>query len=1181
MFNKKHEISRLHTRYVRKFVPFLFLLFSAIAAMSQGPICSQAQEFCPSMEGDNISFSATVNGIPAEAGNNYGCLFTQPNPAWYYIQVGQPGFININLFNSQTVDIDFALWGPFPNLPAAYDQCGALGLPLDCSYSPSAFETVNIPNSSTGDIYLLLITNFSNSPTDITGEASGTGLAFCCSPPQNTGLTCDDAPSLDCSCWENGVTGTLVADNVTDMPADFCGSFENEQWIAFDACWCNISIEVTAENCTLGQGIEVQLYDSCDPFSSISDCQTIDDGTSEFLSSNGNSSIQCDQGSRYTLLLDGIGGDICEYIIQITELPAPPPMILEDTIYGPNHVCFGDTVTYDFPPILNGSSCTVTFTGSNTQIIDITHTSFTVIYGDESGELCIQVANCTQVIEFCMPVLVEDCDNCNMPEMPAETCATAPLFCDVFQDDFCSHNDNFTPDTPGNLAAALSCPINNNQWFQFVAEAQTVSFEFSATACLQYLGLEISILETTDCENFTVHANCTPVPYGMSNIVSATNLNIGQTYYIMIDGIDGDECLWSLSIPTGVDEICCPSFGGDLVPNGFVVCENEGVVVLHTGNMFLDDDDIQRYVLHDGTGTPFGNILAENTTGAFSFLPNMVLGQTYFIDFGVSNELNGSLDIDDPCFDLASNQNTVVFNATTPALTVGPITENCDALATFYTVEFELLNGTMPYTVNGIEISGNIFTSDPIPTNTGFTFLISSANECLAAIEQTVFFSCPCETDAGTIEVENQAVCGDTPILISTNGDAVLDDDDVLVFILKDAEDSIMGQNATGIFPYQNNLSYGETYFVCAIAGNDDGTGNPITEYPCFSISNCVEVTYYGELAIELSSIPEITCDFPEATISGMVNGGTGDYIYEWSDGISVVGEAANFSTLLPGNYSLFVEDEITGCNTSAIFTVEKAEEISAFDISAIEPECFGDSNGSISIENINGGVSPYQYSINGSNLTPSADFGFLPTGSYDLRVVDANGCELLVNYFLSEPIAPLLDLGGDRTIQLGDDLFVEPMTNMPTTEIEFVVGNNSPELALSLNFSPLNSTTVFAQLEDENGCQITDEILITVLKPTAVFAPNVFSPNNDGRNDFFYIFGDKSVENIETFQIFDRWGGQVFAANDCLPNDLNCGWDGRHNGKVMDTGIYVFFAKIVFVDGREEILRGDIALLK
>lgn len=114
-------------------------------------------------------FASPINAGIAEPGNNYWCLQTQPNPSWFYMKIATPGAIHITETNSNDTDVDFALWGPFPSLSNAIGQCGDLPSPYDCSYSPQANEQINLPaTSATGDIYLLLITNYSNALTDIT-----------------------------------------------------------------------------------------------------------------------------------------------------------------------------------------------------------------------------------------------------------------------------------------------------------------------------------------------------------------------------------------------------------------------------------------------------------------------------------------------------------------------------------------------------------------------------------------------------------------------------------------------------------------------------------------------------------------------------------------------------------------------------------------------------------------------------------------------------------------------------------------------------------------------------------------------------------------------------------------------------------------------------------------------------
>ena len=141
-----------------RFLTLIFLVFFAQAiVLSQGNNCANADPFCTQA---GASFPASVN-TTAQSGANYGCLIDQPNPAWYYLQIGTSGNITIGLTNNagggSAVDIDFALWGPFTS---ATGGCLPTANPIDCSFDPQANETVQINNAVVGQFYLLLITNF-------------------------------------------------------------------------------------------------------------------------------------------------------------------------------------------------------------------------------------------------------------------------------------------------------------------------------------------------------------------------------------------------------------------------------------------------------------------------------------------------------------------------------------------------------------------------------------------------------------------------------------------------------------------------------------------------------------------------------------------------------------------------------------------------------------------------------------------------------------------------------------------------------------------------------------------------------------------------------------------------------------------------------------------------------------
>src|SRR5690606_40124773 len=96
-----------------------FLLFSSLIVFTSIEInvhssCNNAARFCTST---GVNFPASTN-TPAPVGPDYGCLGSQPNPAWYYLNISTGGNIDITLTNSANVDVDFAAWGPFASQQA-------------------------------------------------------------------------------------------------------------------------------------------------------------------------------------------------------------------------------------------------------------------------------------------------------------------------------------------------------------------------------------------------------------------------------------------------------------------------------------------------------------------------------------------------------------------------------------------------------------------------------------------------------------------------------------------------------------------------------------------------------------------------------------------------------------------------------------------------------------------------------------------------------------------------------------------------------------------------------------------------------------------------------------------------------------------------------------------------------
>ena len=155
---------------------FCTLVFSLLTVQSfgQGANCLGATPIC---SGTPTTFPAVLGGsVPA--GNNYGCLGSQPNPSWFTLTVGSTGPITIN--QTAPCDQDYAVWGPFNSLAAAC--AGLTAAPVSCSFSPASGNTFTLPTAAPGQIFIMLLTNFGNCTGSINITESPGGGTLTCVP---------------------------------------------------------------------------------------------------------------------------------------------------------------------------------------------------------------------------------------------------------------------------------------------------------------------------------------------------------------------------------------------------------------------------------------------------------------------------------------------------------------------------------------------------------------------------------------------------------------------------------------------------------------------------------------------------------------------------------------------------------------------------------------------------------------------------------------------------------------------------------------------------------------------------------------------------------------------------------------------------------------------------------------
>jgi gliding motility-associated-like protein len=107
--------------------------------------------------------------------------------------------------------------------------------------------------------------------------------------------------------------------------------------------------------------------------------------------------------------------------------------------------------------------------------------------------------------------------------------------------------------------------------------------------------------------------------------------------------------------------------------------------------------------------------------------------------------------------------------------------------------------------------------------------------------------------------------------------------------------------------------------------------------------------------------------------------------------------------------------------------------------------------------------------------------------------------------------------------------------------------------------------------------CKDTASIFIQTFVKTGVAMPNAFSPNNDGKNDYFYVMGGLDIKKVKNLSVFNRYGQKIFESLNSPANDRKFGWDGRQHGKKVDFGTYIYFAAVEYVDGTTQVFKGTV----
>jgi len=331
------------------------------------------------------------------------------------------------------------------------------------------------------------------------------------------------------------------------------------------------------------------------------------------------------------------------------------------------------------------------------------------------------------------------------------------------------------------------------------------------------------------------------------------------------------------------------------------------------------------------------------------------------------------------------------------------------------------------------------------------------------------------------------------------------------------------------------------------------------------------------------------------------------DYLYVWSTGAT--GPATTVEQAAPTivTYGLTVTDPATGCSATDEVTVN----VAAAQVTFLSPvwicpgECF-DFGGQL--------VCPGPDDIYLQTLVPSTfvcdsilvqQVHFLQADTTDLGLVGALTCaqpQVVFRGIAYEQPGEYLvhpDACTFERFHIAADTAVPMPVNVETACIPFS-GQYRVLVQLpagetwriggvevsdtTYGSDPILSGEPYSLLFENvrNGCVGEFSGVAECIPDISLYLPNVIHPASGAPNGYLTVYAPEGqVAQVNSLQVFDRWGGAVFARSGFAANVPELGWDGTARGKACPEGVYVYVCEVQLADGNVEKRTGDVTVLR
>lgn len=348
----------------------------------------------------------------------------------------------------------------------------------------------------------------------------------------------------------------------------------------------------------------------------------------------------------------------------------------------------------------------------------------------------------------------------------------------------------------------------------------------------------------------------------------------------------------------------------------------------------------------------------------------------------------------DKCGNTDASNAIVVTGRPTPNGSLSPVTQNI-CPGTNGTITLNLSPGTGPF---NIQYTDGVSNFSRTGKNNGDTIQVAplvTTNYLLTSIQDVY----GCVRTSG-FNGGAQVIVNPSTSLSSVNTTSVL---------CNGGNTGSITITATGgTSPLEYSIDGGSNYFPSNIfTGLTSGFYNVTVRdgFGCITtwLSNPVFISEPTDVVHTTTTTDASCANVFDGSIDISASGGVAPYSYTLNNGPSQIGNV--FNGLGANTYLVTVIDD-NGCLDTSSATIGNTYIIAVNNLNQTNVSCAGGVNGSVTVQ-VNGGIPPYAYSINGISFQPSGTFNGLSAGTYIITGRDSKGCTEFVTVSITEP-APL-----------------------------------------------------------------------------------------------------------------------------------------------------------------------------